>query len=824
MKKIVLIAAIALFLLIGTMIALPILFKDKLYEKAKTEMNEALNAKVELGELKVSLFRRFPKVFVEISNISLTGVDAFNEQKLATIGSVSTTINLSGLWSKTDLEINDITITKPYIQLVVNEEGLANWDVVAASAETSETSTSEQSKGIRLNAVEIMDATCSFIDKQAAVGFTMSETNLNFSGELKGVNSQLHLEGAAKNIEFETNGIKYVQNMTVELNTALKANFETMKFELSKNEIKINHLPVVANGSFTINDDNYDFDINFKSSNAALNELLNFVPVKYESYIEGVDTGGDVAFNGYFKGVYNEETFPALKVMVNLKNGRLKYEKMPEEIEKLELDAILTKEQGAFDLLVFDINHLDAAVAGNKLKGEFHLSTPISDPYLKGQFNGNVDFASLRNVIPMDSLSIDGLVEAQFAFEGNYSAIEKQDYQSFKTVGQATVSDFSYSSSDLPQKIFLSDVSMQLAPEGIKLNRCIGKTGQSDFNVKGKLNNYWPYLMSNKTLIGNFTLNSRRLDLNPFIVKTDTDNTPSETDTVSSQFYEIPDNLFLTFQANVDLILYDRMKISNSKGKLVVKDKKIKLDNMTMNMLQGEVVMSGIYATPSNKSAEFNLDMKVKALDIPSAYASLSTVRSFMPIAANSTGQFTSGFKLKGKLNDEMEPVLRSFNGAGDFSGNNVVIVGAKVFNEIGKYFKKDQFKKVTVDDFYTKFKIVNGGLEISAFDTKIAGQEATISGHQTVRQDLDYLMDFKVNKNDLSGEMSKYLGFVPGMDNIEKLPVGVVIAGTFKEPDVKVDMSKAKKVIEAEFKKSSKKELENAAKKLVKEWGKIFK
>ena len=80
------------------------------------------------------------------------------------------------------------------------------------------------------------------------------------------------------------------------------------------------------------------------------------------------------------------------------------------------------------------------------------------------------------------------------------------------------------------------------------------------------------------------------------------------------------------------------------------------------------------------------------------------------------------------------------------------------------------------------------------------------------------------MNKTDLSGDINKYLGFVPGTENIQKLPVGVTIGGTFKKPDVKVNLDDAKKLVEEEFKKSSKKQIQDAAKKLGNELQKIFK
>ena len=68
----------------------------------------------------------------------------------------------------------------------------------------------------------------------------------------------------------------------------------------------------------------------------------------------------------------------------------------------------------------------------------------------------------------------------------------------------------------------------------------------------------------------------------------------------------------------------------------------------------------------------------------------------------------------------------------------------------------------------------------------------------------VDYRLDFKVNKGDLSEEVNGYIGFVPGTENISKLPVGINLGGNFDKPEVKVDLSEAKSLVEKEFKKKA--------------------
>ena len=70
-KKIAIIIGI-IVILFGTLAVLPFLFKDKLLLKVKTTLNNQINAKIDFSDFKVSLFSQFPKVELELQNISLT--------------------------------------------------------------------------------------------------------------------------------------------------------------------------------------------------------------------------------------------------------------------------------------------------------------------------------------------------------------------------------------------------------------------------------------------------------------------------------------------------------------------------------------------------------------------------------------------------------------------------------------------------------------------------------------------------------------------------------------------------------------------------------
>jgi len=646
MKKGLIIAGTVLCLLIITMVAIPFVFKGKISQKVKLAANKAVNAKVDFSDVELSLFRSFPQLNVRLKNLSLTGINEFENTRLLTVEALSTSVNLSSLWKSDGISITSIKLNRPSINLVVNKTGKSNWDIAKASQD-QKVSTDKNGTQIDLEKIEIRDASFTYNDESTPMLFSLRNGTFDISGALKGSNSKLNITGEADSISFEYNGSRYASNLDAELKGGLQVDFDKMSFTFLENKLLVNKLPIEAHGTFILGEKDYNFDLTFKSPTSLFSDLLGFIPDQYQNNLKGVETKGDIAFSGSVKGIYSETTYPGFGIDLKIVGGRLKYPNLPKEIEKIEVIASIAKPQGDLDLTKIDIEKFDASVAGNPLTATLHIATPVSDPLLKGNLKGRIDFASLKQAIPMDSIDLKGIIEAYVDFGGQYSSIEKEQYENFRTDGTILLKDFMFASKDLPQKVEIKSADIRLNPKSITLNNLSGNMGESDFAASGSITNYWAYILKKGVLKGDMAMNSKYLNINQLMP-----NSTSKDTTVAGKPFEVPENINLTVQANVNKALYDKMTITGIAGKVVIKERKVILDGLNMNMLSGKVLVSGVYNTPKDKQPDFDFKMDIKDFDLPTAYQSLSTVRHFLPIAKESTGSFNTGISLTGKIGD----------------------------------------------------------------------------------------------------------------------------------------------------------------------------
>jgi len=808
-KKVFLISGVVLAAIILAIVLVPILFKGKIVTKVKEMANQSLLARLDFKDADVSLFRRFPQLDVRLNDLTINGINEFEGIQLMKIETLSTSMALSSLWKSDGITVSEIILTNPQFNLLVSPTGKANWDITKPSSAGSSSEAKSPMK-IELSKIQLINTLLTYRDEQAKMSTGFKNGNFELSGFLKGSDTKLSFKGETDSIAFEYGGKKLISGMTMNGEGGVLANFDKMSFRFLNNKFNINNLPVQLQGTFVMGDKEDQYDLAFQSTGSTLEDLIGFLPQSQQNKLRAYEKGGSLTFSGLLKGTYSDTTFPALSADLKLTDGRLKYPSKPNEISKIQMIASLSKPQGVLDSMKISVSKFEAFVAGHPFIANLAVKTPVSNPFLMGDIVGEVDFHSLRQTIPLDSMEIGGSANANIHFFGPWSAIAKSEYNNFQTKGAVTLNNFFYRSPAFPERVGIQSGTFAFNSKEVTITSMKGKFGQSDFTVDGSIANYWAYLLKDGTILGNIKLKSDLLDVTQLM----NGSTQSKDTTHLGEPYVIPARIDLTVQAAVDRMLYSRMEIRGTTGKLVVKDQKLNLDQLSMNLLKGTMVLSGVYAAKEKSPADFNFKIDIKDFDLPTAYQSMGIVRHILPIAGNSKGTFLSGLSLTGKLGKDYAPYFETLNGTGQISMKNLELVGNNMFAEIGKYFRKDLFTNVKVNDFASNIVLTNGALSISPFTTKVANQEVTVSGSQTLALDLNYQFNFKVNKNDLAPDVTNLIGMVPGTENIDKYPIKINVVGNLRKPDVKVDYSEAKDLVAKEFSKKAKSTIQDAVKK----------
>lgn len=720
------------------------------------------------------------------------------------------------------IKVLGIHLIEPQIYAHVLADTTANWDIAkestseenSTSEEPDESSNTEESSAFNLALKEftIQKANIVYQDEPGNILAQIKNLDYTLSGDLGLSNVNLDMKLLIEALTVQMDGVKYLNKANIQYTAGIGADMDNMKFDLLENKFTINKFVLSLAGYLQMNeDDSYGMDLKFNSNQNKFKDLLSLVPSVYTKDYANIKTSGALKFGGFAKGTYSDHQLPAFNLNLNIDNASVQYPDLPTAITQIFVDLNIDNKDGVDDHTIIDLKRFDLNLAGNPFSARYLTKTPISDPYIDGYVKGKIDFDKLKDAIPLDSMSISGLMTMDLNMKGHLSTIEDEKYEQFDAKGKIGLENFVYKADDLDYDVNIESTNFEIAPKYFTLQNFDAKVGKSDFHANGQIDNFISYYFNDDVLSGSFNLNSNLVDGNE-LSGSDTENTSSTGETTATsttekpstetsstestsedapmEVVELPKNIDFTLNTNINKILYDTYEIENFKGKVVLKEGVATLDPVKMNIIDGTLKMKGSYDSRNIKEPKFDFDFEMQNFDIKKTFETFNTVKKLAPIAENCNGKISMGLKLAATLDQNMEPIQKTMNGSGNLKSRNIVIGGSESLNKLADLIKSDKYKEVDLKNIDASFKIENGNIIVSPFDIKWNNSKATFGGKQGVDQSIDYKLNVDIPRSDLGdanklidGLMAQGGKYTKNVDLGETINANIFITGTLEKP-----------------------------------------
>ncbi|NJK86523.1 MAG: hypothetical protein HC906_11685, partial [Bacteroidales bacterium] len=622
-------------------------------------------------------------------------------------------------------------------------------------------------------------------------------------------------------LNFSMEGMKYVKDAALKMNINLDADLKNSVYTLKDNNIALNDLSLGFNGRFEMpNEDDILIDLNFETKDNEFKSLLSMVPAVYMKDFQDVKTSGKLSLAGSVKGTFNETSMPNANIKLNVENAMFKYPDLPKSADNIQVDLSVYYDGVVMDSTKVDLDKFHIEFGGNPVDMTMNIKTPESDMFINGLFNINLDLATLADVVPLDSVTLKGKISSNIDFMGYMSYIDNEEYEKFRANGNLKIADFVYNSPDLPQAFLITDASVDFSPRFVEVANFEAEIGKSDMQFRGRLENFIPYTFKDETIRGDFQFSSRLLDLNQFMTETTEEVETVETDTAALTVVEIPSNIDFRLVSTLNKIYYDKLEINNTIGVFTVKDSKVKLENLGMEMLQGTMKLNGEYNTQDIKAPLVDFGIQASSIDIPSAVNAFSVIESLAPVAKSATGKVNLNMQYTSLLNEHMEPVLNSVVGKGSFSSQSIGIVKSGMFAKIGDALKTKAFDNLVLENVDVSFEIENGRIYIDPFETKMGQTAFVIGGDQGIDQTMNYTLNINVPHSMLGSGANDAVNNLYtqaatkglSIERSENIGIGVKVGGTVTDPKVTLDLKESAKqgvqAVKEEIKEKVKEEI----------------
>ena len=341
--KILVGAGTVIVVLLVALATLPLLFADRIAARVKTEVNSALEARMDWRDAGLSLFGDFPNLTLRLDDLSIAGNAPLCRRHAGQDPSARRRARprerVRNYRRGDAILVRSIELERPLIALKVLDDGSANWDITKKTAATTQ-QTSSPFK-VSLRKLDIRNATISLDDRKSRlfaslVGYTAVALRRLRDGPLHPRDAgPRRLGDAALRGDSLSQSRRAGPRRRPECGLAQQ---DQQKFTLAKNEIRLNDLRLALTGSAVMRRDDVALDLAFNTPRTDFRHILSLVPAIYMRDFQKLKTAGVLTLSGQVKGDYGQKAFPSFAVNANVANGAFQYPDLPLPARDIALD------------------------------------------------------------------------------------------------------------------------------------------------------------------------------------------------------------------------------------------------------------------------------------------------------------------------------------------------------------------------------------------------------------------------------------------------------------------------------------------------------
>ncbi|PBJ13274.1 AsmA-like C-terminal region-containing protein [Flavobacterium sp. ACN6] len=404
----------------------PIVFEDQIKEQIKKTANERLSAELNYSDVSVSFFRHFPSLTLTLDNLSLNGSAPYKNEKFITAKEVSFGINVASLIFSKSVKIDQIYLSDSFINVKVNPNGEANYNIYKSQEQASQTKDSTEA-ALKLERIEILNSKIIYDDKSTKVHFDALGFNYLGKGDLNKAVFDLYSKAKIEKLNIVYEDEPYLMNKKIDADLITKVNINSLSFFFQQNNLKINQLLVDFKGKFDILKDGYNMDFVIKSNNSKLYDVFTAFPPKYITWLSQTELKGNTNLLLTLKGNYitSKNLAPDLNLDVKISDGFVNYNKSAFPVSNLNLDIHTKVPSLNPDLVIVDAKNLSLNMNQDFLKSKF-LVKGINTPDINADFKAKIDLEKLTKALGIPDIQLKGALVSDVKANGVFDQKNKR--------------------------------------------------------------------------------------------------------------------------------------------------------------------------------------------------------------------------------------------------------------------------------------------------------------------------------------------------------------------------------------------------------------
>lgn len=539
------------------------IFKDDICGMVITEVNKHLKTQVSVSDVDLAFWGSFPSLSVDFKDVFIQ--DSFEgSTKLDTLiysKRIRMKFNPMDLWRE-NYTLKSIEVSPGTLKLKVNGAGISNFDILAETTDTTETSEMK----IKLEEVEFEEFRFSYSNGAVEQKYVTYIHQLSLVGEFSSSKFTTSAKADLQIIAARSGQINLVSNKPAKLNIAVNVDKDAGTINIPRSTIYISELPFTFKGN--IAEDNFQFQL--KGKNIKIEDAANRLAMQETADVKKFNGSGRLLFDLNINGTNDPVQPVTVDCTFGINNGNLIEPETGIEVRNLQVDGKYSNLGGSSQEKL-ELKNISFSTSGGPFKGNLTLSQ-FANPIFDGSADGAINLEVIHSLFQLPNIqTLTGQIDvhSDFIVQGNTDENKVVHYQIKKLDGHVILSDVDLQLID-DKRVFENIAGrVYLRGDEAGIEDVHLRVLHSDFKLNGVFRNLTDYISSQGSLTADVNISSKYIDLS------DLGTEEKEEIVLRERAYILPNDISGNMFVEIGSLKYDNHIFKDISGNMSVNKRNI---------------------------------------------------------------------------------------------------------------------------------------------------------------------------------------------------------------------------------------------------------
>jgi hypothetical protein len=751
---------------------------------AVSEFNKKLTVPVQVAEIELSLWKRFPNITLSFNKVIIpSSIDLNNEKtNLLELDDLLLQFNIIKLFKK-EYTVDKIELKSGVLNIIFDKRDNNNFDIWKPSEVDEESS----NFSLELNNFLLREIKLNYHHLAQNEKIISYIPNLNLEGNFSQNIFELKTFGQINIHQIFFSDIEYIKdkNLTFDIIAAVDNENDAYRFERGK--LTIENIKFSVSGKVDRKDEDYFYvDVKIDGDNINISELNKLSPQLLQ-ISKNYRINGFLDFKAHISGENGKYTRPSLDVDFSFENASfLDNTNTKVNIEQVDLvGKYSTGKTNTAKTNFIIIENFSAKTAGSMLNGNIEIEN-FENPKLKGKIIAEGNAMDIFAYLALENVKeIGGKLRADIDFKGNLENFQKftqEDIEKLSISGNLYTENFSILIDGYNNPLSNLKSSMNFRNKSILINSLEGNIKDTDFSLKGRIDNLLSYLFfGNTTIVIDAALFSDKINLTQLLTAPDSKKDGDEF------AFALPPFLEFSLFSRAKELIFNKFEAKNVNINFDYRNNKFSCENIELEAFDGLLKGALSFNFIDFDNIKTYGDINVDNGNIQKMFYQLEGFGQDFITEKNLRGKLSGNAQFSITLNQKLDVISKSIIVNSHLKIIEGELINFETLNSLSEYISVEELKHVKFSTLENDIFIKNSVVEIPLMEINSSAFNLKLSGIHGFDNKIDYhfgiflkdVLALKAQKK--KKENIEFGDYDPKKEN--KLTLFVGMKGTVENP-----------------------------------------